>query len=113
MTGYVVLPPGHVTLACLHVLPSEVPENVRTLGLYRITNDKIEFMDVLMKEIRLSKQVLLWLQLCLFDHSQNQELPCSANKQSILWAILYLPMLKIKSEWIENYRFTTKHLNYL
>ena len=55
MTGYVVLPPGHVTLACLHVLPSEVPENVRTLGLYRITNDKIEFMGILMKEIRPTK----------------------------------------------------------
>ena len=26
MTGYVVLPPGHVTMACLQVLPSEVPE---------------------------------------------------------------------------------------
>lgn len=25
MTGYVVLPPGHVTMACLQVLPSEVP----------------------------------------------------------------------------------------
>ena len=55
MTGYVVLPPGHVTLACLHVLPSEVPENVCTLGLNRITNDKIEFMDVLMKERRPTK----------------------------------------------------------
>ena len=61
MTGYVVLPPGHVTLACLHVLPSEVPENVRTLGLYRIANEKIEFVGILMKEIRLSKRVLLWL----------------------------------------------------
>ena len=61
MTGYVVLLPGHVTLACLHVLPSEVPENVCTLGLSLITNEKIEFMDILMKEIRLLKQVLLWL----------------------------------------------------
>ena len=61
MTGYVVLLPGHVTLACLHVLPSEVPENVCTLGLSLITNEKIEFMGILMKEIRLSKQVLLWL----------------------------------------------------
>ena len=61
MTGYVVLLPGHVTLACLHVLPSEVPENVYTLGLSLITNEKIEFMGILMKEIRLSKQVLLWL----------------------------------------------------
>lgn len=26
MTGYVVLPPGHVTMACLQVLPSEVPK---------------------------------------------------------------------------------------
>ena len=25
MIGYVVLPPGHVALACLQVLPSEVP----------------------------------------------------------------------------------------
>ena len=61
MTGYVVLLPGHVTLACLHVLPSEVPENVCTLGLSLITNEKIEFIDILMKEIRLLKQVLLWL----------------------------------------------------
>ena len=61
MTGYVVLLPGHVTLACPHVLPSEVPENVCTLGLSLITNEKIEFMGILMKEIRLSKQVLLWL----------------------------------------------------
>ena len=61
MTGYVVLLPGHVTLACLHVLPSEVPENVCTLGLSLITNEKIEFMGILMKEIRLLKQVLLWL----------------------------------------------------
>ena len=61
MTGYVVLPPGHVTMACLHVLLSEVPKNGRTLGLYRITNEKIEFTGILMKEIRLSKQVLLWL----------------------------------------------------
>ena len=61
MTGYVVLLPGHVTLAFLHVLPSEVPENVYTLGLSLITNEKIEFMGILMKEIRLSKQVLLWL----------------------------------------------------
>ena len=61
MTGYVVLLPGHVTLACLHVLPSEVPENVCTLGLSLITDEKIEFMGILMKEIRLSKQVLLWL----------------------------------------------------
>ena len=61
MTGYMVLLPGHVTLACLHVLPSEVPENVCTLGLSLITNEKIEFMGILMKEIRLSKQVLLWL----------------------------------------------------
>ena len=53
MTGYVVLLPGHVTLACLHVLPSEVPENVCTLGLSLITNEKIEFMGILMKEIRL------------------------------------------------------------
>ena len=55
MTGYVVLPPGHVTLAFLHVLPSEVPENVCTLGLYRITNEKIEFKGILMKEIRPTK----------------------------------------------------------
>ena len=61
MTGYVVLLPGHVTLACLHVLPSEVPENVCTLGLSLITNEKIELMGILMKEIRLSKQVLLRL----------------------------------------------------
>ena len=55
MTGYVVLPPGHVTLACLHVLPREVPENVCTLGLYRITNEEIEFKGILMKEIRPTK----------------------------------------------------------
>ena len=55
MTGYVVLPPGHVTLACLHVLPSEVPENVCTLGLYRITNEKIEFKGISMKEISPTK----------------------------------------------------------
>jgi len=27
VTGYVVLPPGHVAMACLQVLPSEVPED--------------------------------------------------------------------------------------
>ena len=86
MTGYVVLPPGHVTLACLHVLPSEVPENVRTLGLYRrIINEKIEFMGILMKEIlvrpiKTGATLAADLNMCMLDHSQNQKLesPCFA-----------------------------------
>ena len=73
MTGYVVLPPGHVTLACLHVLPSEVPENGRTLGLYRrIINEKIEFMGIYINENRCYFDCCL--NKCMLDHSQNQKL---------------------------------------